>query len=506
MGTSVIQKGLPFDSAAGGVFPQIQAAPYRIIYDSSQANSFYWDQTVGAGSVPLYKNGNIYKNFGSVVEAANAFQGPVEIYIRNNSPIPVGNYSMPASWSLGTDSNGCTIPSGTTFSTAPLSIHPDCAATITLGENTGLDTFVLANPMMTISTCSLVLGTNGSLVNGANGGGLFLRAVTVSTSNQTLMTGTDNTVTCLDVTTLANNVLPGSMTVQYDPTSRVGSQNGNTGTALFTSLVGPAGPAGATGPAGPAGPAGSGGASYLPATEPADNNTYQLNVNGSGVASWIPVGGYVTTSAGISQGAAEITPSSSPIASINWNISFNFIPTANFTVSCTNPGGTAPTAQTITSVGQSYSGTFTPAGGFYALTPGTTCTVSVSGVLAPGGAPYNGNIGSFAFYARVLWAVVTTPVAGQALWNTMLANASVLDTNGGKTNSLSWTDAGTANSQTFARLSSYGTPVIQDSGGDIYPPTSLGTVSVTENGVAGVSYSFWTVAQNGLTIALRMTG
>src|SRR5277367_2231598 len=111
--TPTIPKGLPFDAAPGGKFPQIQAAPYRIIYNSAIT------PTDGV------KTGNTYKAFADVVTVANLFQGPVEVYIANGSVVPAGNYNMPASWYLGTDSSGASFPSGVYFSTAPIAITPD---------------------------------------------------------------------------------------------------------------------------------------------------------------------------------------------------------------------------------------------------------------------------------------------------------------------------------------------------------------------------------------------
>src|SRR5271166_3626784 len=175
MSLPTIGKGLPFDAGSGGLFPQIMAAPHRLIFDST---------IVAPDGIKI---GNIYKAFASLVTVANLFQGPVEIYIRNSSVPSPGTYTMPASWYLSTDSNGCSFLSGTYFTTSPLAIIPDCQATLTFAEAAGGSTFTLTNPQMNITGATLVLGPNGTLINGATNGNLFLRTTQVTSSGQTLM-------------------------------------------------------------------------------------------------------------------------------------------------------------------------------------------------------------------------------------------------------------------------------------------------------------------------------
>ncbi len=482
--TATIPKGLPFDAAPGGKFPQVMAGPHMVIYDST------------SNPVDGVKTGNVYKAFGDVVIVANLFQGPVEIYIQNGSVIPIGNYNMPTSWYLGTDGAGTSILSGTHFSNSPLEIHPDAGATLAFHESAGGNTFIHSNPLMKITHCKLSLGTNGSLINGVSNGNLFLREVNIiSSGGQTLMTGSTNTVTALDETTIPSNMLPASMTLNYDGTSHVNSQNGNTGTQLETGTAGPAGPPGADGAAGPAGPAGTGGATYLPPSAPANSTVNVLVVDSGGNESWQPQGGYQISSFGISQGNVEI---GSTVASFNWSAAFNFTPSA-VSVACTNPGGVAPSTQTP-SGSPTLNGTFTAT--FTENTPGTAITVTIT-VTDPAGAPHTA-IASFKFLAKILWGSITPPeTAGQTLWNTLNGDTTVLDASNGHHSGLSFASA-SGQDQVFARLSSYGTPTLTDSGGDVYTPTLIGTVGVTENGVGAVSYSFFSVGAPGLTFSWNL--
>jgi len=221
---ATIQKGLPFDVATGGAFPQVMPAPYRVIYDTTAPEQY----------------GNVYPSWSSVMTCIALFSGPVEIYIRNGSQIPTSSgtftspYSMPTSWVLSTDSQGTTVPNGVYFSNSPLELKTDCNALLVFQESSGGATFTLSNPLTLISGCVIHLGAgNGTLINGASNQALLLRNVVVDTSGSgTLATGSNNVVTLLEQTVLQNNVLPASMEIYYDPTSHVNSQNGNLGVAL----------------------------------------------------------------------------------------------------------------------------------------------------------------------------------------------------------------------------------------------------------------------------------
>lgn len=255
MTTPTIQKALPFDAAAGTVFPQIMPAPDRIIYDTSAPAQL----------------GNVYPSFASVLTCAAAYQGPCTIYIRNGSIVPAGTHAMPTSWYLETDSFGATFASGCYFTVKPLAIVPEGQATLIFQEGLGGATFAASSVPMQIEDAKLSLGTNGTLIAGTNNAALRLSNVQViASTGQTLMTGTSNVVVALEQTTLLNNLLPASMSIGYDATSNVGSQNGNTGTPLSFGLgaTGPTGPTGATGPTGPTGSTGSTGPTGTGATGP----------------------------------------------------------------------------------------------------------------------------------------------------------------------------------------------------------------------------------------------
>ena len=228
-----ISKGLPFDVPIGGKFPQIMPAPSRVIYDTSAGSQY----------------GNIYTSWANVVIVAGLFSGPVEIYVRNDSVIPVGSYTMPTSWYLTTDSFGMTVPSGVYFNNSPLELKAEGNAPIFFQESGSGSTFTLSNPLMLITGCALSLGTNGKLINGVSGNNLTLRNVQATTIGQLLMTGSSNTVVALENTTLQNNILPNSMLIQFDATSHPNSQNGNLGIAL-ASITNPTVVYNSSGPAG----------------------------------------------------------------------------------------------------------------------------------------------------------------------------------------------------------------------------------------------------------------
>src|SRR5277367_4769972 len=188
MTTPTISKALPFDVAPGGAFPQIMPSPYRVIYD-----------TTVSPSAPAIGIGNLYPAWSTVVSVANQFQGPCDIYIRNGSQIPAGNYNMPASWNLVVDSHGTTVPNGVYFNNSPIKLSSESFATITFQES-GNYTFTMSNPGMVIENVVLALGTGAYLINGTNLGALFLREVVISSSGQGLMNGgaATNIVTAID--------------------------------------------------------------------------------------------------------------------------------------------------------------------------------------------------------------------------------------------------------------------------------------------------------------------
>ncbi len=495
--------GLPFDAFPGGRWTQIMAAPHRVIYDSTI--------TPNAGDIKI---GNTFKVFADAVYAAAQFPGPVEIFVQSGSTIPATNYTMPAKWYLTCDAAGATIASGTTFSTAPIAMGADVHATFTFAEGAGNEIFPLTLAQMTIYNCNIFMsGTPATLVNGSgapSGAQLILynTQVTATSLNAMLMNNGSGTlkVTLFDASTVQANMIDASYTIQYDSTSNANSQGGNMGVAIFNGIQGPTGPAGATGATGATGPAGTGGASYLPATEPPNNNNYYLSVNNLGVANWVPTTGYGYTAVGSSQ----YNQFGTEITSAAFSASFNFTATS-VTVSCSVPGGTNPANQTFASVA-SVSGSFVPAGGPTYWQQDTSGSNSPNGTIAitiQATAPDSSVHTAYIYYywvGEVLWGSIQSPVANQSLWNTLYAGGNggnpaspaANDTGGGH-KSLPFSSGGGTLSNTFARLASYGTSgVTCTSGGFTYPCTWIGSATITENTSGSNSYAFFTVGNPGV--------
>ncbi len=494
--------GLPFDAFPGGRYTQIMAAPDRIIYDSTI--------TPNPGDIKI---GNTFKVFADAAYAAASFPGPVEIFVQSGSTIPAANYTMPAKWHLTCDTAGATIASGTTFSTAPISIGAAVHATYTFAENAGNEIFPLTLAQMTLYNCNISMtGTPGTLVNGSGapaGAQLILydTQVTATSLNAMLMNNGSGTlrVTLFDASSVQSNMIDASYTIQYDSTSASNDQGGNFGVAIFNGIQGPTGPAGATGATGATGPAGTGGASYLPATEPANNNTYYLAVNNVGVANWVPTTGYGFTAVGSSQ----YNQFGTQITTAAFSASFNFTATS-VVVSCSVPGGTNPSNQSFSTVA-SVSGSFVPTGGptFWqqdtsgSNSPNSTITITIQ-ATAPDASVHTAYI-YYYWVGEVLWASVNNPVANQALWNSMYAGGiggnpatpAANDTGGGH-KTLSFTSGGGTYSSVFARLASYGTSgVTLTSGGFTYPGSWIGNATITENTSGSNVYAFFTVGNPG---------
>ena len=237
---------------------------------------------------------------------------------------------------------------------------------------------------------------------------------------------------------------------------------------------------------------GGGGTGYLPADQPADGTNNTLAVSLAGVTSWQPVGGYQITGFTLSgTGVASTVEVGSSIASIGFAATFNFVPTA-IAVNCTGK----PT-QTPAPSGMSISGSFT--GPFTETVNGAAVTVSIT-VTDPAGAPHVANA-VITFAAKISWASVTSPAAGQALWNTQNAANNVLSASGNVT--MGFTSS-PGQQQTFSRLVSLGTPTLKDSGGDVYPPVLIGTATIVENGTSQ-AMNFWSVGAPGVTFSWTMT-
>lgn len=255
---------------------------------------------------------------------------------------------------------------------------------------------------------------------------------------------------------------------------------------------GPQGQQGIPGPEGPQGPQGfSGPSSYVPPLEPAFGTNNTLVVDGRGVVSWQPLGGYLITSFSISE--SRIVEVGSSIPSINWSATFNFTP-ISITVTCTGQ-----TPQTPTPSGTSSSGVFTPSIPFTSSNDGDTITLSITAIDSTG-APHMMNT-NLVFSSVIVWGSISSPSIGQTLWNSLAIQNTLLTTSLNATLSFS-SVAGQI--QTFAVLSSLGTPTLKDSGGDVYPPTLLGTATIVENST-NQSINFYTVGVPGITFTWTMT-
>ena len=237
---------------------------------------------------------------------------------------------------------------------------------------------------------------------------------------------------------------------------------------------------------------GGGGTGYLPASPPADGTNNTLAVSFSGVTSWQPVGGYQITGFALSgSGVNPVVEVGSSIATINWGASFNFTP-ASISVTCTGKA-----TQTPAPTGETADGTFT--GPFTGVTNGNQVTVTIT-VIDPVGAPHVATA-SVVFSAKVVWGSVTSPVAGQGLWNALNTANNVLNVNGQATMAFA---SSPGQQQTFARESSLGTPTLKDSNGFEYTAVLLGTVVIAENGTSQ-SMNFYTVGNPSATFTWFMT-
>ena len=237
---------------------------------------------------------------------------------------------------------------------------------------------------------------------------------------------------------------------------------------------------------------GGGGTGYLPADPPPDGTNNTLAVSLLGVTSWQPVGGYQIT--GFALSGAEVASTvevGSSIAAINFAATYNFTPLA-IAVNCTGK-----VTQTPAPTGETTSGSFT--GPFTNAVNGAVITVSIT-ATDPSGAPHTA-VATITFAARVGWGSVSSPVAGQALYNTLTASNSQLTSSGNLTMGFT---SGPGQQQTFYRLVSLGTPILKDSGGDVYPPVLVGTQTIVENGTSQ-AMNFWTVGAPGATFSWTMT-
>jgi hypothetical protein len=237
---------------------------------------------------------------------------------------------------------------------------------------------------------------------------------------------------------------------------------------------------------------GGGAGNYLPPSAPPNGTQNILAVDNAGHTSWQPVGGYEITGFSISgAGVSSIVEVGSTQAAINWSASFNFTPTS-ITVTCT---GKAP--QTPSPTGGSASGSF--AGPFTSNVNNTTITVSIT-VVDPDGAPHSTSA-SMTYAVKIVWASVTSPIVGQALWVTMNGRNNILSTSLNAT--MGFTSGG-GQQQTFATLAGLGTPTLKDDSGDFYPPVLLGSSMIIENGTTQ-TMNFYTVGVPGITFTWIMS-
>lgn len=238
-------------------------------------------------------------------------------------------------------------------------------------------------------------------------------------------------------------------------------------------------------PSGYTGSAGDG--SYLPVDAPPNGTTNTLYVSNLGVVSWVPEGGYTIETFSLSgTGVASTVEVGTSISSVNFSGTLNFTPTAlTWTAS-----GVVTESGTLSNT-SSFSGTVT--GPVTSPTNGAQLTVTIH-ATDPLGTVHTSSA-TITFAIRIVYGVVASPeTAGQALWNTLLANASVLTSTRSAT--VSFTGV-VGEDDVAAMLTSFGTPTLTDSAtGFRYTGVSLGTATITENGTSQ-AVTFWKFGNSG---------
>src|SRR5665213_2329459 len=142
-------------------------------------------------------------------------------------------------------------------------------------------------------------------------------------------------------------------------------------------------------------------------------------VNNSGIASWQAMGGFLITSFTLSEPALVEVGSS--IITIDWAAVFNFTPTS-ITATCTGQADQNPSPTGTTS-----NGSFTPGSPFTSAAHGASVSLGLTAIDSIGAAP--SVISSMAFACRIAWGSITSPVAGQGLWNSLVSQHNQLSVN-----------------------------------------------------------------------------
>ena len=257
----------------------------------------------------------------------------------------------------------------------------------------------------------------------------------------------------------------------------------------------------AIGAGGGGGGGGGGGPTYLPASAPPNSTNNTLAVSSGGVTSWNPVGGYQVLTAGISgTGVAGVVEVGSSQAAVNVALTYNFTPTSvSYSYSGVATGG--PTS--VTPTGTSSSFTITPGSAFTSSTNAAALVITVTAV-DPAGAPHTASM-AMTYAAKIVYGSLApaAETVDQTMWNTLAGLGSNLTpSRGGNYNFAS----ALGDDQCFGMVTSLGTPTLTDpSTSFTYPPTSLGTASITENGTTQ-AVTFWKAGLPGSTFTpLKMS-
>lgn len=311
---------------------------------------------------------------------------------------------------------------------------------------------------------------------------------------------------------IASSVFPGRMGSpgSTGPTGPFGGPPGPTGATGASSTgptgnTGPAGPfGGPTGPTGSSGPTGSTGIqgatgtttivsisvgpAYLPATAPPNSTNNTLLVDASGNESWQAASGYQLTGFTLGgPGVAPVVEVGSSQSAITYAATANFVP-ASVSVSWSG----VLTGGPLTTLTGSIPGTATSA------TDGDQLVVTIT-AIDPAGAPHT-LVVTMTYVAKIVWGSITPPeVAGQALWDALNAQNSVLSANGSATLNYA---SGPGQDQVFGLLTSLTPTAI--SGGFAYPLTTIGSAVITENGTPQ-NVNFYSVGTQGITFTWSLT-
>jgi len=257
-----------------------------------------------------------------------------------------------------------------------------------------------------------------------------------------------------------------------------------------TGPTGPTGPAGAPGPTGATGPTGPSGSSDLPNPTAAGQSLFSIAAGPiPGSVVWdLPAGLVITSFTGFG-GVVEV---GSSLVNPTVNATYNETP-ISASISWTNPAG-GPQSLISPFTSANITATFTD------TVIGHTSTVTLTAV-GTRNTPTSTQTRTYA--GSIVFGSVTSPVVGQALYNTLRADGFQLHTNNSGT--YSFTSALGAD-QVFGIPAAFGVPTVKDENGFIYTPVLISgsPVSITENGTTQ-SFNFFTAGSTGATVQFTLS-